>query len=243
VKKVWKNIEQYIFPKLSFIYTVNDSIAKLYEEEYGVSVKVVRNFPVLIKDKNCTAKSKKELRIPEAGNIILYQGSINVDRGLLEAVEAMPYTHDATLLIVGDGDILDEVKRNVNNLQLNDKVVFCKKVQFEDLWNYTAHADLGISLDKDTNINYKYSLPNKIFDFVHAGVPVLASNLVEIRKIFSKYEIGLLIDSHDPKHIAERMQLMLSDLERRKVWIENANLASNELCWQNEEKVLRDFYL
>lgn len=243
VQKVWKRIERAIFPKLKAIYTVNDSIAKLYRDEYGVDVKVVRNFPLLLDRSGQLARSKKELGLPENKKIILYQGSVNVDRGLLEAIDAMQFVEGAVLLIVGDGDILEEVKRRAKQLNLDDKVLFRKKVPFEELWHYTSHADLGISLDKDTNINYKFSLPNKIFDFVHASVPVLASDLVEIRNIFSKYDIGMLSVNHEPRQIAEKINFMLNDAGKRATWAENAVKASGELCWQNEEKVLKGIYL
>jgi glycosyltransferase involved in cell wall biosynthesis len=242
VKKTWKAIEKFVFPKLKFAYTVNDSIAKLYKDEYNLDIKVVRNFPVLA-ERNSTAKTKKRLDLPEEKKIILYQGSVNVDRGLLEAIEAMQYVNDAVLIIIGNGDILEEVKEKAIKLHLGEKVLFKKKVPFEELWNYTLHADIGISLDKDTNINYKYSLPNKIFDFVHAGVPVLASDLVEIRKIYSKHDIGELIANHEPKHIAEKINSMLSNLEKMKQWKDNCFIAARELCWQNEERVLSEIFL
>jgi glycosyltransferase involved in cell wall biosynthesis len=161
---------------------------------------------------------------------------------LLEAVEAMQYVNDAVLLVVGDGDILGLVKIKANRLNLSSKIIFRKRVPFEELKNYTSHATIGISLDKDTNINYRYSLPNKIFDFIHAGVPVLASDLVEIKKIFSKYSVGELISSHDPKHIAEKMNSMLGDAEKQKTWKVNCLEASKELCWEKEEKVLEEIY-
>ena len=207
-----------------------------------MDVKVVRNFPMLIENKKRIPNTKKELDLPDDKKIILYQGSINVDRGLLEAIEAMQYVNDAVLLIVGDGDILGEIKAKVLQLNLSEKVIFRKKVPFEELWHYTEHADIGISLDKDTNLNYRFSLPNKIFDFVNAGVPVLASDLVEIRNIFSKYNIGELIENHNPKHIAEKVNFMLSNFEKRKIWIENTALASKDLCWEKEEHVLREIY-
>ncbi|MBI4929450.1 MAG: glycosyltransferase [Bacteroidetes bacterium] len=241
-KKTWKRIERRIFPKLKSIYTVNDSIARLYKDAYGVDVKVVRNFPLLIENEERVLKTKKELQLPEEKKIILYQGSVNVDRGLLEAVEAMQYVNDAVLLIVGDGDILEKVKAKALQLNLNEKVLFKKKVPFDELKHYTRHADLGISLDKDTNINYRFSLPNKIFDFVHAGVPVLASNLVEIKKIVDKHEIGEMVENHNPKHIAEKIIFMLNDSEIRKMWKENCLLASKEFCWQNEEYILNEIY-
>ena len=242
VKKIWKTIERNIFPKLKYIYTVNESIAGLYKKEYHVNISVVRNFPILIEKKHILPLSKKELNIPEDKKIILYQGSVNIDRGLVEAVEAMQYVNDAILLVVGDGDILEEVKAKVQKLNLGEKIIFKKRVPFEELWNYTSYADIGISLDKDTNINYRFSLPNKIFDFVHAGVPVLASNLVEIKKIYSMYDIGELIESHDLQHIAKKINFMLSDSEKTKYWKKNCFIAAQELCWQNEEKVLQGIY-
>lgn len=241
IKKIWKSIEKYIFPKLTAVYTVNDSIAKLYKDEYMVDVKVVRNFPVLMQQNSRLPKTKVELNIPDK-KIILYQGSVNVDRGLSEAIEAMQHVNNAVLLIVGDGDILEEIKQKTIQLNLSEKVIFRKKVPFEELWHYTSHADIGISLDKDTNINYRYSLPNKIFDFIHAGVPVLASSLVEIQKIYSRFDIGELIQSHQPQHIADKLNFMLNNTEKRKMWIDNTIPASKELCWQNEEKVLEGIY-
>ena len=241
VKKVWKYLEKSIFPKLKYVYTVNNSIVKLYKEEYGLNVKAVGNFPIL-KQENNRVKSKEEMGIPQGKKIILYQGSVNVDRGLLEAVEAMQFVNDAVLLIVGGGDILNEIKLKTQELHLNEKIIFKKKVPFEELKNYTSHADMGISLDKNSNINYEFSLPNKVFDYMHAGVPVLASDLVEIRKIFNKYEIGAMIESHEPKHIAEKINFILTNAGKREIWKENAALASIEYCWQNEEKVLSEIY-
>lgn len=241
-KKTWKRIEGKIFPKLKYIYTVNDSIAKLYKDEYGVEIKVVRNFPLLMENKKPALKTRKELQVDENKKIILYQGSVNVDRGLLEMVEAMQYVNGAILLIVGEGDILEEVITKTQKLNLHKKIIFIKRVPFDELWNYTSHADIGISLDKDTNLNYRFSLPNKIFDFVHAGVPVLASNLVEIKKIIDNYEIGEMIENHNPKHIAEKINFMLDNSEKIKIWKENCALVSKEFCWQNEEKVLSEIY-
>lgn len=241
-KATWKKIERWIFPKLKNIYTVNDSIASLYKEEYNVAITVVRNFPLLNQASKNTSRSKADLQIPADKKIILYQGSVNVDRGLIEMVEAMQYVREAILLIIGDGDIIEEVKFLARKLDLNDKVVFKKRVPFSELRNYTALADIGISLDKDTNINYRFSLPNKIFDFIHSGVPVLASNLVEIRKVFSKYEIGVLAESHDPKYLADKINGMLLNEEKIIFWKDNCLKAAKEFCWENEEKALAVIY-
>lgn len=234
IRSIWKGIEKFIFSKLKYIYTVNDSIKELYEMEYKVPVSVVRNIPVCIANEQIDI----QLDLPKGEKIILYQGAgINKDRGVEELVEAMQYVKGAILLIVGSGDVIEELKAKTINLKLGHKIRFEGKVPFKILKAYTQQADLGLTIDKDTNINYRYSLPNKLFDYIQAGVPVLSSRLVEIEKIITHYNIGCFIENHTPKHIAEQIEYALSDNGRIMDWKENLKRASKELCWQNEEKV------
>jgi len=240
-RKIWKGIEHWIFPKLKHIFTVNDSIAKTYSDEYKVEVKVVRNIPS--PQKTIQQKSKSELNLPGNKKVIILQGAgINIDRGAEEAVQAMQYVNNAVLLIIGSGDVIDILKQMVNRLNLSDKVKFIGKVPFEQLLQYTQHADLGLTLDKDTNINYRYSLPNKLFDYIHAGVPVLSSNLVEIKKIIDQYTIGGCIDNHDPKHIAEKIDSILNNEQVLQTWKNNTQKAAAELNWEKEELALIEVY-
>lgn len=241
---VWRRIESFIFPKLKHVFTVNDSIAKLYRDEYGVEPKVVRNVPLLSSRSQIkTWKTRAELGLPADKHIVLMQGAgINIDRGGEEAVQAMQYVNGAVLVIIGSGDVIGELNKMVDGLGLKEKVIFIPKLPFEELVQYTHHADIGLTLDKDTNINYRYSLPNKLFDYIHSGIAVLASPLVEVRRIVERYNVGMLTESHEPAHIAEKLQLMLADSSRLREWKENAKLAARELCWENEEKVLIDIY-
>lgn len=238
-RSVWKMVERVVIPKLEFMITVNNSIAKLYHDEFGVNVTVMRNLPM---QKHITsAKSRKELGLPEDKNIILLQGAgINVNRGVEEAVEAMQYTKNTILLIIGDGDVITQLKLLAKELNLDEKVKFIPKQPLEELMNYTTVADIGLTLDKDTNINYRYSLPNKLFDYIQAGVPVLASPLVEVKNIVDTYAIGECIDSHNPQHIADKISSMLDNKEKLKAYKANALKAREELCWEKEKTVLED---
>ncbi len=235
-RSMWKFIERSIFPHLKHVFTVNDSIAAIYKKEYGVDVKVLRNVPLLFNHTPFIKKTKKELGIPENKKIILLQGAgINVNRGAEEAVEAMQYIDNAILLIIGSGDVIKLLKRLAVELNLSAKIVFIGKIPFQELRQYTRHADLGLTLDKGTNLNYKYSLPNKLFDYIHAGVPILSSDLPEIKKIINEYDIGDCIDIHDPEHIAKKIFTMLHEETILQVWKKNTKIAAENLNWEKEE--------
>ncbi len=241
VKGIWKWIEKRIFPNLKYIYTVSRSIATLYKEEYNREVNVVRNLSLGWKPVN--KPSRSELGIAEGKRILILQGSgINIERGAEEAVEAMLYVENAILLIIGEGDVMNQLKKSVDQMDLSGKILFINKMPYAKLLEYTSLGDVGLTLDKDTNLNYRYSLPNKLFDYIQARVPVLASKLVEVEKIIRNYEIGELINSHEPKHIAEKLNFMLDSEDKRREWKKNLEQAAEELCWENEEGKLIEIF-
>lgn len=236
-RKIWKRLEKSIFPKLKKVLTVNQSIADIYTKEYGVDVKFVRNIP--LRRENIISKSKNELELPENKHILILQGAgINMERGAEEAVKAMQWVDNAVLLIVGSGDVIDLLKDLRTELSLQEKVIITGKVPYELLAQYTRIADLGLSLDKDTNLNYRYSLPNKLFDYIHAGVPVFVSNLVEISKIVKQYQIGSITEKHDPEYIAAQLNSIFADPEKLEFYKNNLKKAQNELSWDKEEEKL-----
>ncbi len=240
-QKIWRKLEEWIFPRLKDVITVNDSIATLFEKKYGKRPVVVRNVPPVFKGKK--EVSRHELGLPEDKKILILQGSgINIQRGAEEMVEAMRYIDNAVLLIVGGGDVIDVLKEKVRTLGIEEKVIFKGKQPFERLMQYTAVSDIGLSLDKDTNINYRYSLPNKLFDYLQAGIPVLVSNLVEIRKIVEQYETGDFIPSHNPQEIAEKVKEMLANQEQMEKWRKNATFAARQLNWEHESEILKSVY-
>jgi len=236
-RKIWKGLEKLIIPRLKFMFTVNDSIAKLYKDEFGTDVQVMRNLPL---KKIFPAKATREsMGLPADVNIVLLQGAgININRGAEEAIEAMKYTDNCLLLIIGGGDAVESLKKISVELKLTEKVRFIAKLPFEELMQYTIHADIGLSIDKDTNINYRYSLPNKLFDYIQADIPVLASPLVEVKRIIDEYGVGVCIESHKPEEIASKIKYMLENKERWHVWKANAAKAKEILCWENEKSSL-----
>jgi glycosyltransferase involved in cell wall biosynthesis len=240
VQRIWKRIERMTLPKVQWMVTVNDSIAKLYHDEYGVTPVVVRNIPVR-GGQTGNILSRKELNLPEDKKILVLQGSgINIQRGAEEAAEAVQYLEGVLLLIIGGGDVIGDLKEKTTQSGLGEKIRFIPKVPMEILRSYTRLADGGLTLDKDTNINYRFSLPNKLFDYIHAGIPVLASDLPEIRRIVEGYRIGLIAESHDPPLLAEKMHQLLFDDSLRAEWSAGLEVAAGELCWENEHQNLKE---
>ena len=236
-RKIWKFIEKSIFPKLKNIITVNASIAQIYQNEYEVEVNIVRNIP--LKRQGLEIKSRADLGLPLDKKIIILQGAgINMQRGAEEAVEAMRWIENAILLIVGSGDVIGQLQQMRLELSLENKVVITGKVAYELLAQYTSIADLGLSLDKDTNLNYRYSLPNKLFDYIHAGVPVFVSDLVEIARVVDQYQIGFVAKSHNPEYLAREINAIFRNPNQLNTWKENLLKAQQELRWDIEEKNL-----
>lgn len=237
VRRVWQKIEQKIFPRLKHVITVNESIASLYREQYGNKLHVVRNVPAL---RPLPAPGRDELGLPSGIPLILLQGAwINMDRGGEEAVEAMRYVDHAMLLIIGGGDAIPRLKEMATDPALKGKVRFIPRQPFDELLKYTVCADIGLSLDKDTNVNYRFSLPNKLFDYIHAGVPVLASDLPEIRSIIDQYGVGRITESHRPEQLAKMIREMLENASELQVMKAACLKAREELCWDRERLQLK----
>ncbi len=239
-QKIWKMLEKRLLPGVNQFITVNESIASLYQKDYGVSSIIIRNIPPF-KDKE--SHGRKALGLPVKMNIIILQGSgINVNRGAEEMVEAMQYINNTLLLIIGGGDVINDLKKKVKELHLEKKVLFKSRIPYKQMMKYTAVADLGLSLDKGTNLNYLYSLPNKLFDYLHAGIPVLATPLPEIKKIIEKYQVGSFIPNHEPESIAETINDIFSKPEKIKKWKANTQRLRKELNWKKESEKLRELF-
>ena len=241
VQHIWKKIEERILPKMKEMITVNESIAELFRRKYGIKVHVIRNIPM--RKMLPAPASREEVGLDPNKHILILQGSgINIHRGSEELVDAMAYLGDCQLVIIGGGDVLPILKEKVAANNWDDRVKFFPRMPYQQMMAITQLADLGFTLDKDTNLNYRYSLPNKLFDYIQAGVPVVASHLPEIERIIREYNIGTFIENHDPKTIADTIHNALKDEKNLEQWKNNLIFAAQNLCWENEEEVLLKIY-
>ena len=242
-QKIWLKLEKWIFPKLKNVYTVNDSIAKIYSDKYGVPVKVVRNVAPTFE--YVEKKSRSDLGLPSDKFILIIQGSgINKRRGAEEAVEAMYFIKNALLLIIGSGDVLDELKSKVEKQQWREKVLFLPKMPYAEMMQYTRNADLGLAIDHTDILNHKLALPNKLFDYIQAEIPVLATDIVEIEKIIKKHNIGFILHEElTASFLADKINLIRSNysdqIDELKINLKKAKSIEN---WEIEHKKLKEIY-
>ncbi|HAJ98687.1 MAG TPA: glycosyltransferase [Bacteroidales bacterium] len=240
----WGNLENWLFPKQQTIITVNNSIANLYKEKFGKNLVVVRNMP-----------RYRQLQLNEsfsiAGldpskNIVLIQGSgLNTGRGTEELILAMQPEYgicNTQLLVIGDGNAKQQLMDLADSKGLQNLVIFLPRMPYDLLMQHTARATIGATLDKPFCTNYLYSLPNKLFDYILAGLPVLASDLPEVKAIVGKYDVGMICKSNEPQEIAKCINEMLSDAQRLKQWQTNCLQAAKTLNWENQEETIRKVY-
>ena len=238
--KVWHGIEKFCFPKLKTVITVSQSIVDQYEKEYGIRPYLVRNIPPAATYP--VTASRESLKMPADKIILLWQGNgLNEGRGGEELVQAMQYLPDCQLLIVGSGTVLPQLKKLSADLNLQERITFVPRQTPENLFNYTTLSDIGISLDKDVCPNAHFSLPNKIFEYIKAGTPLVVSNLPERARIMKQYEVGIVAEEVTPHAIVKAVKA-LSDPILRSQYHENCKAAAKELTWENEEKVLDEVY-
>ena len=171
---------------------------------------------------------------------IIYQGAINVGRGLELMIDTMRYLDNCQFIIVGDGEITTKIKSLIQQKRLSNKVVLLGKKTPSELKKITPQADLGISIEEDLGLNYHFALPNKIFDYIHAEIPVLVSNLPEMKQVVLDYQIGEIIQDRNPELLAKQIQSVLD--KRSDFWTENLKKARLGLHWKNEEKVLKSIF-
>lgn len=235
-KNIWISIEKIILPKIKYSYTVCESISITYKKLYGIDMKVVRNVPYYVKHVNNNNST------PNKTKIILYQGSLNLGRGIEHMIDAMQYLDNFHLNIIGDGDIASQLKQKISEAKLESKVSLLGRIPFENLMDETKKADLGLALEENIGLNYYYALPNKLFDYIQARIPVLVSPFPEMKRIVDEYNIGDTYSHKSPEDLAKKIKEIFESPDNYSGWKKNTEIAAKELCWENEEKILKDLY-
>lgn len=232
VYKIWKLIEQFSIPKFKYGYTVNDFIKTEFKNIHKVNYAVIRNLP----EKTILATEDKKL-----DTFIIYQGAVNEGRCFETLIPAMLQVNHP-LYIVGEGNYYYQLKSLINQYNLTNKIFLQGYLQPDKLQKFTPTATIGLTLFEHKGLNQIYSLSNKFFDYIMAGIPQICVNYPEYHKINGMYHVALLIEDTSANTIASAINKLLNDDVIYNELRKNCFLARNILCWQNEEIKLLSFY-
>lgn len=184
---------------------------------------------------------RARLGLPEDSTILIYQGVILRGRGLKVLIETLKHLDNTYLVVMGDGDLRAELERLVESEGLAERVVFTGAIPQEYILEYTAAADIGCTLIENISKSYYYALPNKMFEYIAAGIPVLASNLPQMMQVIDRYKVGKYADPGNIDEVVSAIKELM-DPEKRSILAANAKKAHAELNWEVEfERVKHHF--
>lgn len=233
VKSFWARIANFFLPKIKHNYTVCQSLVDILSKQYKQKYQLIINAPRKYHLPSTTDSKEK---------IILYQGVLNIGRGLEEMIEALLYIEGFKFHIAGDGDIKKVLMKLTEDLTLNDRVIFLGKLNPEELKLVTNEAWLGINLLDGSNKNYFYSLANKHLDYIQHELPSLSMDFPEYRRINEEYEVSILMKDLNPKAIASSIQELNNHPEKYQKLVSNCRKAKEIYSWENQEKELISFF-
>lgn len=231
IKKLWERIGNFAIPKFTYGYTIGECYRDFFKDKYGVTYALVRNATIL-----------QPLVIPEKKErIILYQGWVNVGRCFEYLIPAMKDVA-ARLIICGEGNFYKEARELVGKYGLQDKIIFEGYIPPEQLKAYTLKAWIGITLFEFKGLSNLYSMANRFFDYMHAGVPQLCNAYPEYIRVNEQYQVAQLLEEISPEAIARGLNQLLADQAYHEHLVRNTLEARNHYNWQNEEKRLLQVY-
>ncbi|WP_207434471.1 glycosyltransferase [Sabulibacter ruber] len=230
VKKLWAWLEKMAFRKATLAYTVSDSLVQYFQKTYGRKVELIRNMPWL----------QAITLVPDSPPYFIYQGALNVGRGLENTIKAMQGV-PARLLICGDGPLRQGLEQLTQQLGLEDKVIFKGNVVPDELRMITESAVAGIMLLENQGLSYYYSLANKFFDYVQAGIPQVCVPFPEYQKLNAQHQVALLT-SLKVEEVRASLLTLLQDQTTYHRLQQNCLLARQEWCWEQESQKLVVLY-
>ncbi|MDX2283415.1 MAG: glycosyltransferase [Bacteroidia bacterium] len=231
---IWLALERLLLPRTDAAITVSAGIAQAYAQRYGRPFAVVRNVPF---------RRERPAAAREPG-LLLYQGALNTGRGVGLMIRALEHLPEYRLWIIGRGDVEAELRALAAASAARERVIFKGFVPAEQLPGLTAQASLGFSLEEELGASYRLALPNKLFDYLQARVPVLVSDLPEMRSLVETYGTGAVLPAAErtPEGLAAQIRALLEDPERYARCAAACEAAAAELCWEEEQARLLAVY-
>ncbi len=232
IRWYWQMTEHRFIRGASARFTVSESIANHMARAYDIPPPtLVLNVPPA-RPINTSSFLRDQLGLSAETNIVLHLGQLKKDRGCDILVKAMTRVRDAHLVFLGSGpekEHLEQISRSSNT---KDRVHFIPPVSPDLVLDVASAATIGTTLLQDTCLNHRYALPNKLFEYVAAGLPILASDLTELKKVITSYGLGQVVDGSDFRAAGDALDFMLSDQQQLETWKHNTKIARETFHWE-----------
>src|SRR5690606_2548287 len=238
----WSALERRLISRASLVMTVNDSIADVLADRYAIARPVVLpNVPGVVKIEP-SSRLRQLTGLSSDEPIVLYQGFLKPGRGCEILIALASKIPGFSLVFLGVGPLASELRRQVERLGLGDRVRFLPMVEPDELLPLTADADIGACLIEGVTESLRLSLPNKLFEYLAAGVPVLASALPELSRIVDQYAVGLIAPTDDEDRMTEALKRLVEDVEFRRRLASNTRTVFDEYDPDRIRKTFLDAY-
>ena len=244
VRGFWRWLERRLIRRVGRVLTVSSAIADSLQRTYGLEQPpvLVRNLPPFREPVAGDGLRQALGLVGDREPLVLYQGGFLTGNGLPEQIAAMNRIREGRLVLLGSGPTEESLRGQVAALGLDDRVLFLPRLPFPQLHALTCGADLGLCVIQPTGNSFLWSMPNKLFEYLMAGLPVVAGDTPEIRRVIEETEAGVLVDPGDPGAIAEAIRELLADEPRRRHMAEAARRAAERYCWEREVPRLLQTY-
>jgi glycosyltransferase involved in cell wall biosynthesis len=228
------------------VLTVNDSYADLLVGQLRIErPSVVMNCPVAWQPPHPRPDLIRErLGLSHDVQVVLYQGQLISERGIEQAMEAILLVPDAVLVLLGHGPWMDRLTRQIAEPPFVGRVAILSSVPPESLLWWTASADVAVMAIQPTSLNHRFTTPQKLFESIAAGIPVVASDLPGMAEIVRGSDVGLVCDPTAPAEIAAAIRSLLAepvevrDTRRRNILA----LAHDRYDWEHQWATLDAVY-
>ena len=235
-------VAKHLMPQALGTITTTDTRAKFFARAYGIPRPLVLQNRPRFTSAERSQRIRDELDLQESWPIVLYQGGLQQGRGLELLVGSAAQVSDAYFVFIGGGRLESVLQERAVELGLQERVYFIPTVSLDELPSYTASADIGVQPIEDTCLNHFSTDSNKLFEYMMAGLPVVATSLPEIRKMVREHDLGLLVAPGDTNELASAIQQLVDNSELRQTLGGNAAKAAEQVNWEEQEEKLVSLY-
>jgi glycosyltransferase involved in cell wall biosynthesis len=239
-KKIQKNliiiIERFIVKRIGSMVSVSNAASMYFSKKYKiVKPVVITNVPYRVNNIMLHSRNSDKFEV-------LYQGLMLKGRGYEEFVKSGKFVNNIQLVIRGYGSLENDLRKIIIDESLENIVKFDGPVEVKDIVLKASESHMGVVLTQPVNLNFKLSVSNKLFEYIHAGLPVLLSDIPEHQYLNREFNFGIILKDFSPLGIAKCINELAVDKEKYAFLKSNAIKASEILCWENESIKLIKLY-